>query len=105
MQKHSRGSPFQCSKPTNLQQLHDTIPAPSPFLQGKKDPYPLELCINLHTSPLQWFLLLMLRAIRPLLPVLSIPNYQPPINSHSTIINSAQTYSTHRPSYSDVSIY
>lgn len=60
---------------------HDTNPAPSPFLQGKK-PYPLELHINPHPSLLRWSLLLMLHAVRPCY-VLSIPSYQAPINSSS----------------------
>lgn len=61
---------------------------------------PLKLFINLHTSPLHWFLLLMLCAVRPLLFAFSILNYQPPINPHSTTINSAQTYCTYGPNYS-----
>lgn len=105
MQKHSRGSPFQCSRPANLQQLHFFTPSLllPPFSKEKKNQTktcPLKLFINLHTSPLHWFLLLMLCAVRPLLFAFSTLNYQPPINPHSTTINSAQTYCTYGPNYS-----
>lgn len=104
LQKLNRGFLFQCIKLTNLQQLHNTVLHPSPFFKNKKN-NSLELCINLHSSPWHWHLVLMLCAIRPLLHELSISNHYPPINSYSTIINSAQTYSMYGPNYSDISTH
>lgn len=106
MEVDSRGSPFQRSKPTDIQQLYFMIPLLflPVFSQGEKKNYPLELRIKIHTSPLHWFLLFTLHAIRPLLYMISIPNYYCQLIL-TALSSKPPRLPPHGPRCSDVSIY